>query len=433
VTAQLFQADEPRFSRLSTERVLLGFAGMFLLVNTLALAIVRQRFGPAEWLTLLVWLACALAGHRYLQRRLPGRDPLLFPIAMFLSGWGLLMIERLAPAFGDRQTLWLIVGTAAMLGVALFPNTLRWLRAYRYTLLVLGLGLLLSTMILGRNPSGLVGAPQLWLGLGGLFFQPSEAMKIILFAFLASYLAEQYPALRAEGLEFQRGIHMSPRILGPVLLMWTLSVVVLVWQRDLGTAVLFFAVFLVLLYVASSNPWILLGGAALIGLAGVVAYYAFAVVQLRVDIWVNPWPESDGRAYQIVQSLLAFAAGGAFGQGIGQGTPNFIPVVHSDFVFAAAAEEWGLLGTISLVACITILVMRGLRIAIAQRGRPFQTLLAVGLSTVIGVQSLLIMGGVLKLVPLTGVTLPFLSYGGSSLLAVFVMVGLLLRLSAEAS
>ena len=212
--------------------------------------------------------------------------------------------------------------------------------------------------------------------------------------------------------------------------MWGLSVVILIWQRDLGTAILFFMVFLVLLYVASGYTPLLIVGALLIVAAGLVAYRLFDVVQLRVDIWLNPWPEADGRAFQIVQSLLAFAAGGVFGQGIGQGSPNFIPVVHSDFVFAALAEEWGLLGVVVVIACIAVFVVRGLRIAVMQRARPFHALLAVGLSVMLATQSLLIMGGVLKLIPLTGVTLPYFSYGGSSLLVNFVMVGLLLRLSA---
>jgi cell division protein FtsW (lipid II flippase) len=204
----------------------------------------------------------------------------------------------------------------------------------------------------------------------------------------------------------------------------------LIWQRDLGTAILFFAVFLVLLYVASGYNLILVSGAILIAIAGFVAYRQFDVVQLRIDIWINPWPEADGRAFQIVQSLLAFAAGGVFGQGVGQGSPTYIPVVHSDFVFAALAEEWGLLGVITVIACIAILVTRGMRAAVRQQRRPFLALLTVGLSMLIATQSLLITAGVLKLVPLTGVTLPFLSYGGSSLLASFIIIGLLLRLSA---
>lgn len=425
----------PLFIGIRGERLLLVIGGLFMLVNLLALTINPHHSTTLlDWLTLLVWIGCAIVGTWILDRRLPRRDPLLFPLAMYLSGWGLILIERLEPAFADRQTLWLIAAVAAMIAVVLLPQALRWLRMYRYTLLVFGLALLISTILFGRNPSdpeGVFGAPALWLGVGGVYFQPSELLKIILVAFLASYLAEQYPAMRAEGLAEPRLLPMSPRIFGPILLMWGLTMIILIWQRDLGTAILFFGVFLTLLYVASSNVFIAISGAVLVIIAALAGYFLFDVVRLRIDIWLNPWPEADGRAYQIVQSLMAFAAGGIWGQGIGEGSPTFIPVVHSDFVFAALAEEWGLLGVIVVIVVIAALVMRGMRIATLQQSRPFNALLAVGLSLLIGFQSLLIMGGVLRVLPLTGVTLPFMSYGGSSLLMSFVLIGLLLRLSAE--
>jgi cell division protein FtsW len=411
------------------ERGLLLLAGAFILINFLALFIQRPAASWLDGLHGLVWLLCAISGHVFLNRTLPGRDPLLFPVTMFLSGWGLVAIDRLAPVFAERQTAWLVVATTALGAVAGLPHLLRWLRSYRYLLLACGLLLLVSTIVLGVNPSGLSSAPQLWLGTGTIFFQPSEVLKIILVAFLASYLAEQFPAFRAEGLEHHR-LHLSPRVIGPMLLMWGLSIVVLIWQRDLGTAILFFTVFLLLIYVASGYSLLLVGGACLTVAAGWAAYHAFGVVQLRVDIWINPWPESDGRAYQIVQSLLAFASGGILGQGVGQGSPGYIPVVHSDFIFAAIAEEWGLLGILSIIGCIAVLVGRGLHCALRLQRRSFLALMAVGLSVTLGVQSLLIMMGVLKLLPLTGVTLPFMSYGGSSLLTCFTMIGLLLRLSA---
>jgi cell division protein FtsW (lipid II flippase) len=416
-----------------TERMLLTLAGGFLLMNFFALAILQEvAWQPA--LQFFVWVGCALGGTWILDRNLPNRDPLLFPLAMFLGGWGLVLVDRLAPNFADRQTLWLVLSTGIMLSATSLPQLLRWLRVYRYVILISGIILLISTILLGRNPSGLAGAPQLWLGFGNIFFQPSEALKVMLVAFLASYLSEQYPALRAESRLkhfFTGQAWMSPRILGPILTMWGLSVVLVVWQRDLGTAALFFAVFLILLYVASGETFIIIGGTVLLGIAGYVAYNLFSVVALRVDIWLNPWAEADGRAFQIVQSLMAFGAGGIFGEGIGQGSPTYIPVVHSDFVFSALAEEYGLLGVTVLLACVATFVMRGLRIAVLHQDRPFYSLLAIGYSMLIGIQSLLIMGGVLKLLPLTGVTLPFVSYGGSSLLMSFIVLGFLLRLSAE--
>jgi cell division protein FtsW (lipid II flippase) len=416
-----------------TERMLLILAGGFLLMNFFALAILQEiAWQPA--LQFFVWAGCAIGGTWVLDRNLPNRDPLLFPLAMFLGGWGLVLVDRLAPNFADRQTLWLVLATGIMLGTTSLPQLLRWLRVYRYVILISGIILLISTILLGRNPSGYADAPQLWLGFGNIFFQPSEALKVMLVAFLASYLSEQYPALRAESRLkhfFTGQAWMSPRIMGPILTMWGLSVVLVVWQRDLGTAALFFAVFLILLYVASGETFIIIGGTVLLGIAGYVAYNLFSVVALRVDIWLNPWAEADGRAFQIVQSLMAFGAGGIFGEGIGQGSPTYIPVVHSDFVFSALAEEYGLLGVTVLLACVATFVMRGLRIAVLHQDRPFYSLLAIGYSMLIGIQSLLIMGGVLKLLPLTGVTLPFVSYGGSSLLMSFIVLGFLLRLSAE--
>lgn len=425
---KIAREEVPRFN---VERGLLFLAGLFIFVCTLSLSLLRSGDDLRGWIHVIVWIACAAVGTWLLHRWLPNRDPLLFPLAMFMTGWGLVLNERLAPNFAERQTLWLVVSMAAMLAVIAVRPVLRWLRMYRYLLLFGGLLLLLATIVLGTNPSGQIGAPELWLGFGTLYFQPSEALKIILVAFLASYLGEQYPALRAEGLETeQRRLSLSPRIFGPILLMWGLSVVILVWQRDLGTAILFFAVFMVLLYVASGYTPLLAIGAILVAIAAIVAYQLFDVVQLRIDIWLNPWPEANTRAFQIVQSLMAFAAGGVFGQGVGQGSPVYIPVVHSDFVFAALAEEWGLLGVIVAITCVATFVVRGLRVAIAQRARPFHSLFAIGLSLLLGVQSLLIMAGVLKLIPLTGVTLPYFSYGGSSLLMNFVSVGLLLRLSS---
>ena len=412
--------------------LLLTLAGLFIFLGMMSVSLTRVT-QPSYWLGFVIWVSCALAGTLILNRYLPASDPLLFPLAMFLSGWGLVAIERLAPIFADRQAIWLLVSVMAMLLTAVFPHVLRWLRAYRYILLALTLLLLIATIVFGRNPSGFAFAPRLWLGFGSVYFQPSEVMKIILVAFLASYLGEQSATLldtRENPHSKGNSLGMSPRLVGPVLLMWVLSIVILVWQRDLGTAMLFFIVFLLLLYMTNGSLRIILGGAALVIAAGFVAYQLFEVVQLRVDVWLYPWEEADGRAYQIVQSLMAFGAGGIFGTGVGLGLPDYIPVVHSDFVFAALAEEWGLLGVIAILSSYAVVAMRGLLIGMTHSGRAFYKLLAVGLTMMLTVQALMIMAGVLKLLPLTGVTLPFISYGGSSLLTSFVMIGILLRLSS---
>lgn len=411
-------------------RMLLLLAGLFLLVNALALTAV-QGFRAGLWISIIVWIICSVGGVLWLERRMSKADTLLFPLAMFMSGWGIVIISRLLPAFGERQTLWLVVSLIALLAVVSIPNLLSLLRHFRYLLLVFGLILLVTTILFGTNPSGTTGAPALWLGAAGIYFQPSELLKIVLVAFVASYLAEQYPVFHnTDLLGDGKKYNLSPRVIGPILLMWGLCLVMLVWQRDLGTAILFFIVFMLLLYIASGLNWVAYGGVLLILAAGLTAYFLFDVVKLRVDIWWNPWLDPDGRAYQIVQSLMTFSAGGIFGEGIGQGFPAYVPVIHSDFIFSALAEEWGLLGVIVTIALIGVLVSRAFVIAVRQRGRPYHTLLAVGFGILFAIQSILIMGGVVKLIPLTGVTLPFFSYGGSSLLVSFIILGLLLRLSS---
>ncbi len=425
-----FQAEEWATIHLR-ERLLLVLAGAFVLVNQVALILARER-SPLDLWPVLVWAACALGGHVALNRRLPARDPLLFPLAMLLAGWGLNLIARLVPALADRQTLWLGVGTGALLGVTALPRDLRWLRRYRYTWLIGGLALLFLTILIGQNPASTGPRLWLWLGVGRIYYQPSELLKILLVAFLASYLAEHQRYMHQDTVRLGPWRVPSPAFLGPVLLMWSICVIVLIWQRDLGTATLFFVVFLAMLYLASGQGLLLVGGTALLVLAAALGYHLFDVVALRVDIWWNPWPTANAQAYQVVQSLIAVASGGVLGQGIGQGQPGIIPVVHSDFAFAAIAEEWGLVGTFGVVTALATLVVRGMRIA-ALAGHPFRTLLAAGLSVLLAVQSLLIMGGVLRLVPLTGVTLPFVSYGGSSLLTSFVIVGLLLVLSERSA
>jgi len=411
------------------ERLLLIVGGLFLFVTHAGLMLARGSSVINYW-HVAVWTGCAVIGHIVLNRRLPRRDPFLFPIVMMLSGWGLTLIDRLASPFATRQTIWLVVSVGALLVIVLLPDHLRWLRRYRYLWLIGGLVLLVLTILIGRNPSG--GGPRLWLGVFDLYFQPSELLKVLLVAFLASYLADNHPLLAKLHTPLVGPMRLpSLRFLAPLLLMWGISVVVLIWQRDLGAATLFFVVFLIMLYVASGQILYVIEGVALLLIAGIVAYYAFDVVKLRIDMWRYPWGKFDNEAFQIVQSLLAISAGGVFGQGVAQGSPTYIPVVHSDFVFAAIGEEWGLIGTLAVTACMAALVLRGLRIAALVQARSFRLFLATGISVMFATQSLLIMGGVLKLIPLTGITLPFLSYGGSSLLVSFIMVGLLLVLSGE--
>ena len=427
---QTARQESGSFTRSRQQWLLLSLAGAFIATNTLVLAL-SDSSEQSDWTGLALWISCALVGGKILHHFLPDRDPLLFPIVMFLSGWGLLTITRLAPTFANRQEIWLLISTGAMLLVAVFPHALRWMRSYRYVILAVALALMLATIAFGSNPSGFPFAPRLWLRFGGFYFQPSEMMKLVLVAFLASYLGESATAFRIADKDGSAKARL-PRLLGPTVLIAALSVVMLIWQRDLGAAMLFFVVFLLMLYLTSGDWRVIAGGAAMVIIAGFLAYHLFDVVRLRVDIWLNPWPEADSRAYQIVQSLMAFSSGGLFGTGLGQGSPLYVPVVHSDFIFAALAEEWGLLGVIGVLSCFAVLTLRGLSIGLRHSTSAFRRLFAIGLSTMLAVQAIMIMGGVLKLIPLTGVTLPFFSYGGSSLLVSFVMIGILIRLSSEA-
>jgi cell division protein FtsW (lipid II flippase) len=390
-----------------------------------------------------------------LARTLPDHDPYLLPLVYFLTGWGLLLIWRLEPYFGLRQAIWLIIATIVMIAIVLLPGDLRWLRRYRYTWLLGGLILTALTLVFGVNPSGF--GERLWLGCCGLYLQPAEVLKLLLTVFLASYLADRreplfqtVPVSQAESsdggrIPNQQSVNYQPPATNPqspvpnpqswhyffpLLLMWGFSILLLVSQRDLGMSTLFFAVFLVMLYLASGRVSYVILGLSLLVLAGVAGYYLFDVVRLRVEAWWNPWLDPSGRSFQIVQSLIAFANGDLLGRGPGLGAPTLIPVAHSDFIFSTLGEEWGLIGVVGAISLQGFLIFRGIHIAIQARGT-FQQLLAGGLAALIGLQALLIMGGVTKLIPLTGVTLPFLSYGGSSLVTHFCMIGLLLRLSSH--
>jgi cell division protein FtsW (lipid II flippase) len=422
---------------LREENQLFGLAAAFVLLGAVALMLAAPARAGA-WsagldssplLFVAAWLVCAAAATFVVQRRLPSHDLYLLPLVFLLSGWGIVLIWRLAPQFALRQTIWLAIGTAAMLGIVLLPGDLRWLRRYRYTWLFAGLALTALTLILGVNPSG-EGA-RLWLGCCGLYLQPAEILKLLLVVFLASYLTDRRELL----------FHTRPGAAGPLprgeslvyflpmLVMWGFSTLILVSQRDLGMSTLFFGVFILMLYLASGRWEYVAAGAVLLLLGALVGYALFDVVRLRVQGWWNPWADPTGRSYQIVQSLIAVAAGGLFGAGPGQGAPTLIPVAHSDFIFAALGEEWGLLGVLGMTALLGAMVLRALRIAAGAPGA-FGQLLAGGLGALLGLQTLLITGGVLKLLPLTGLTVPFVSYGGSSLVSAFCVVGVLLRLSA---
>jgi cell division protein FtsW (lipid II flippase)/cell division protein FtsI/penicillin-binding protein 2 len=410
------------------ERNLLLIAAAFLLVGTLTLAIRDPQFDIGRWsLVISSYGICFATAHLLLSRHLPHRDPLLLPVGALLTGWGLLLIGRLALNFLLRQAMWLLISTPVLLIIVRLSRDLRWLRRFRYTWLFGGLALLAATLVLGVNPSGY--GPRLWLGAWGVYLQPSEPLKLLMIVYLASYLAERRDLLLSEGWKVGRWRLPPLAYVGPLLAMFGLAVVLLGWQQDLGAAMLFFFTFLAMLYLATGQWGYVAAGLALFVIVGLAGYRFSDRIALRVDGWLNPWPGAADRAFQIVQSLLAFGAGGVFGQGLGLGSPTFIPAVHTDFVFAATGEEFGLAGALVIVALYGVLTLRGFRIA-ARAPHTFERFLAAGLTAGLVIQAWVIMAGNAKLAPIAGVTLPFVSYGGSSLLTSFIALGLLLRISS---
>ncbi len=416
------------------ERLLLAWAALFLSLGTLILALADLgQWSELHWSLLGVWGICFGGAHLILCRHAPGRDPFLLPLTGLLAGWGLLLVARLADvAFLVRQSIWLVVSTLVFVLIVARSPGLRWLRRYRYTWLLGGLFLLAATLVLGANPSGY--GPRLWLGsrfpgLGNVYFQPSEILKLLMVVYLSSYLAERHE-LVLQGPRVGRTRLPAWPYLAPLLVMWGLAMILLAWQQDLGSGLLLFFTFLVMLYLTSGQWLYVAAGLLMFLVAAAGAYLLFGTVALRVDIWLNPWADPDGRAFQIVQSLIALGSGGVIGQGLGQGSPTYIPAIHTDFPFAAIAEETGLLGVLGLIAVLAILTLRGARVALYARST-FRRLLAAGLSTLIGLQAWIIMAGNVKLIPLTGVTLPFVSYGGSSLLSSFIALALLTAVSRD--
>ncbi len=428
-----------------TQRRLFAYSAAFLFLFSLILtlsAAVRERAWLAEgsvrvdyrwdhWIGFAVWFALAWIAQRVTSRRLPDADPFLLPVASLLSGWGLLTIWRLDPYFGLRQAIWLVVSMTAFLAALRFPIDLGFLRRYKYLTLLGGILLTALTLVFGSNPSGF--GPRLWIGGADVYLQPSEPLKLLLVIYLAAYLADRLPAetfdnLRAQS--FRRMRQASIPLIVPTAVMTGLSLLILIVQRDLGTASIFLLIYTIILFLATGKRRVLLVTAAGLGLAALVGYFFVDIIRLRLDAWLNPWADPSGRSYQIIQSLLSVANGGIFGRGPGIGAPTLVPVAISDFIFTSVAEETGLLGAVGLLGLLGLLLMRGLRAALLAPDR-FRRLLAGGLTAYLGVQSLLILGGNLRLLPLTGVTLPFVSYGGSSLLTSFLALAILLRAEGQ--
>lgn len=365
-----------------------------------------------------------LIAHLAIRKLAPGADPALLPLSFALSGIGIAFVTRLAPELAMRQVMWLFFGVVCMLLVLIFLKNLDRIANYKYTLMIVGFLLLLSPLlpVVGQEIYG----SRIWLNIAGISFQPGEIAKILIVLFLAGYLAQNREMLSI--FTHRIGPFKIPDLatLVPLLVMWVISLLIVIFEKDLGSALVVFFVFITMLYVATGKKTYLIIGFVLIAIGGVAAFLLFDHVQIRVDTWLDPFKDATGDGYQLVQAIFSIADGGLFGVGIGNGMSDQIPIVESDFIFAAIAEETGLLGAAGLLLLYLCFAIRGL-VTAARAKSDVSSFIAVGLTASIILQAFIIVGGVTRLIPLTGLTLPFVSQGGSSLLASFIAIGFLLR------
>ncbi|HEX9349890.1 MAG TPA: FtsW/RodA/SpoVE family cell cycle protein [Gaiellaceae bacterium] len=373
------------------------------------------------------FFALYVAAHVIARLTVPQADPYLLPMAALLTAIGVTEIYRLDPDNAFRQGLWVVVGVIAFAGTLLaFRHDYRRLESYKYLcgLTAIGLLVLPALPVIGQPVNG----ARLWVRVGGIQFQPGELAKIMLIVFLAGYLREKREVLAQGRL----------KDFGPLLLIWGAAMLLLIETKDLGSGLLYFGIFLAVLYVATARAWFAAAGLALFVAGAAVIYTRVPRVEERVSVWIDPWSHTHTTGYQIIQSLYSIGNGGFAGKGLGKGvfaTTNgheLIPYLSTDFIFSALAQELGLVGAAALMLVYMLFCLRGFRIALlAQDG--FSKLLAVGLTFGFALQTFIIVGGVLRLIPLTGITLPFVSYGGSSVIANFVLLAGLLLVSHRAN
>jgi cell division protein FtsW (lipid II flippase) len=407
-----------------------------------------DKLASGPLLYIIIYGILMVAGHFAVRRFAPHADPLLLPLAALLNGLGFVMMYRLAESGRNgnpgnqvigllasatrTQLLWTGLGVVALVLVLALISEVRVLQRYTYTLGALGLVLLAIPAMLPSSHSAVNGA-KVWIIFGGFSVEPGEFARLALAVFFAGYLVAKRDVLalagrRVLGIDLPRA-----RDLGPVLLAWVATLLILIFETDIGAAALFFGMFVAMLYIATQRVSWLLIGVALFVFGTVITANLFAHVMERFTIWLHPFAGANptGIAFQPDQALEGMAFGGLFGTGLGHGQPYFTPLVQSDFIFSAFGEELGLVGVMALLLVFGLLVQRGLRAALAVSD-PFAKLLVGGLAFVLALQVFVIVGGISGLIPLTGVTTPFLSQGGSSLVASWILVGLLIRVSDTA-
>lgn len=428
----------PLPNRRNSELVLLCFA-TFITGVALLIVEANQEQG-LRWDLLsytLAFLTLFVCAHLVIRRYAPYADPLLLPVVALLNGLGLVLIHRLDLVPGSsegpsaqQQMLWTLVGVIGFSLVVALLTDHRMLARYDYICGALGLVLLAIPALLPASLSETNGA-KIWIRLPGFSIQPAEFSKILLLIFFAGVLVAKRHLFTSAGKHFLGMDLPRPRDLAPLLAAWIISVGVMVFEKDLGTSLLLYASFLVMVYIATERlSWVVIG-LGLFAAGSVMAYHLFGHVRDRVQTWMDPFADPEGAGYQVVQSQFSFATGGVFGTGLGNGQPGTVPAASTDFIIAVVGEELGLVGLAGVLMLYTIVIVRGLRTAIAVRDS-FGKLLAAGLASTLGIQLFIVVGGVTGLIPLTGLTTPWMSYGGSSLVANYLLLAILVRISHAA-
>ena len=429
----------PPPTRRNAELSLLFFATGITAVALLIVEANQERGVSWDLLTYtLAFLTLFVCAHLAVRRFAPYADPVLLPVVALLNGLGLVLIHRLdlvpgAPVDSpgaEQQMLWTLVGVAGFALVVVFLTDHRLLARYDYICGLAGLVLLAIPALLPTSLSETNGA-KIWIRLPGFSIQPAEFSKILLLIFFAGVLVAKRSLFTSVGTHFLGLDLPRPRDLAPLLAAWFISIGVMVFEKDLGTSLLLYASFLVMVYIATDRfSWVAIG-LTLFGAGSVVAYHLFGHVRGRVQTWIDPFADPEGAGYQMVQSQFSFATGGIFGTGLGNGQPGTVPAASTDFIIAVVGEELGLVGLAGVLLLYSIVVVRGLRTAIAVRDS-FGKLLAAGLASTLAIQLFIVVGGVTGLIPLTGLTTPWMSYGGSSLVANYVLLAILIRISHAA-
>lgn len=413
---------------MKTKSLLLVAVDFLIMFAGLGIIMLNQYpnidYSPMPWA-----LGAAVMGiviQLFLVKGRYSSDIWIFPMVLFFSSLGIIMLARLKPILCVPQLRWLMIGMVVMLGVLYFSRQLKNMMQYQYILGICTLVVLCLSLIFGVE----IGGSKNWLVLGPISVQPSEFGKILLVLFLAAFLSDHGEMLNAAKRKFLF-LDLPPiRFIAPLLVIWGIAILMFVVQRDLGSALLFFCMAVFMTYMGTGSKSYVFIAMLFFGLGAAVSYAFFSHVQVRFNIWLDPWADPAGQAYQVVQSLFAFAAGGVWGTGFTHGHPGLIPEVHTDFIFSAVAEELGLLGCTVIMMVYVMLFYRGIMIAMNCK-KELHTLVAAGFSIALFTQAFIIIAGVTKFLPLTGITLPFISYGGSSMVSGFIMIGLLLSLSKK--